>query len=83
MEHDVPLNDSATVLTERMKPKPSPSIFSRGDFMMEVLDGVENTTDFSIDGDCNNVPHICEADRVKVAMDDLETSLLTMPLQLH
>jgi len=74
VEHDVPLHDSATVLTDHIKPKPSPSIFSRGDFMMEVLDGVENTTDFSIDRDGNDISHICEADHVTVAMDDLETA---------
>jgi len=73
VEHDAPLSDTAAEITLQAKPQPSPSIFSRGDFLMEVLEGVENTTDLSIDdGDAENSSHVCEDDRVTVAMDDLE-----------
>jgi len=77
-EPDVQLSDNyANFAVE--KPKPSPSIFSRGDFLLEVLDGVENISNFSQEdlagevggGTIQNI----ESDRVIVAMDDLEDTM--------
>ena len=66
VEHDVPQSDTVAVVTRHVKPNPSLSIFSCEDFLMEVLEGVENTTDISIDGDVENSSHIHEDDRVTV-----------------
>ena len=39
VEHDVPLSDTAAVITRNVKPKPSPSIFSRGDLHCHAVIG--------------------------------------------
>eukprot|EP00092_Neocalanus_flemingeri_P037398 GFUD01040723.1.p1 GENE.GFUD01040723.1~~GFUD01040723.1.p1 ORF type:complete len:614 (+),score=142.33 GFUD01040723.1:68-1909(+) len=67
--HGGPLCDDAG-LTSNVKPRPMSSIFSRGDFVMEVLEGVNNASDFSNDR-VEDENSICEADRVTIALDEL------------
>eukprot|EP00092_Neocalanus_flemingeri_P037399 GFUD01040724.1.p1 GENE.GFUD01040724.1~~GFUD01040724.1.p1 ORF type:complete len:527 (+),score=115.17 GFUD01040724.1:68-1648(+) len=69
VRHRGPLCDDAG-LTSNVKPRPMSSIFSRGDFVMEVLEGVSNASDFYNDR-VEDENSICEADRVTIALDEL------------